>query len=379
MQADSYELLSLIGGALSWSAESNVRNIHAYLNAQYVKVLKGRYLSLIEFLDKNANLHKLRDLLIFSLNRLSDDEFTYALTSPRLSGALRKEWDGWGAYEVRAISYDFIAAGVEHEIFLSETLPERNGGQIWGTRGNCLYKIDRQSPIIAKQFCHSAQGIPLNILCGESIPGISNLAELRLPHAWEAAEIVEKIERALANLENGLPVAFQYCLQSIGSIIVRDTAAGSEYSSASCDGWMGAIMLTNVQSKSVNLLSVVESILHEAVHLLIYKWEVLYGFFFDRTSLDYAESPWTGQKILLENYVHACFVWFSLLSLWKNIHGKGVFDDDLVGMYMARTTEGWKRGVIDNLGAEHRAKLPAELTTILFDLEAQAKADCRNY
>jgi HEXXH motif-containing protein len=91
------------------------------------------------------------------------------------------------------------------------------------------------------------------------------------------------------------------------------TVSNSFYDSA------GMAALTNVHLLVWSTEALADSIIHEAVHSLLFHVQLTTPFYHD---VEFAReimvrSPWTGRMLGLSAFVHACFVWFALWSFWK--------------------------------------------------------------
>src|SRR5215510_8572220 len=87
-------------------------------------------------------------------------------------------------------------------------------------------------------------------------------------------------------------------------------------SSASNREDVGSCVLTNIHAPADSVLMCTEVLAQETIHQYLYKTEVADGNFCDLTEVPTYRSPWTGNRIPLHSFVHACFVWYGLLTLW---------------------------------------------------------------
>jgi HEXXH motif-containing protein len=93
-----------------------------------------------------------------------------------------------------------------------------------------------------------------------------------------------------------------------------DALAGA--SSASNRELVGACVLTNMHAPKERVLVCVEALVHESIHQFLYKAERDHGNFCDLSEARTYRSFWTGSRIPLHSLIHACFVWYGLLTLW---------------------------------------------------------------
>ncbi|WP_287150262.1 hypothetical protein [Mesorhizobium sp.] len=116
------------------------------------------------------------------------------------------------------------------------------------------------------------------------------------------------------------------------------------YQGGSNRNHMGRANLINPQLSYVDHHNIASSLVHEAIHIFLYKLEV-----WPKPSEDHDElyrpsriSPWTGQKIHLLAFIHASFVWYGLRNLWRDIEAASRMSQNPVGKYYIETaTEGF--------------------------------------
>jgi hypothetical protein len=80
-----------------------------------------------------------------------------------------------------------------------------------------------------------------------------------------------------------------------------------------------AIVVTNGVDRDPLFLA--ESLVHEAVHSCCFALQRQGRWFSDmRLAISTVEhSPWTGDVLIVRNYVHACFVWFALYHFYRSL------------------------------------------------------------
>jgi hypothetical protein len=82
---------------------------------------------------------------------------------------------------------------------------------------------------------------------------------------------------------------------------------------------IGMMCMSNLNTAQWSIPGVVDALVHESIHSLIYKVELAARFFEDYSAAYSmtARSPWSGRVLDLHTFVHACFVWFGLWSFWR--------------------------------------------------------------
>lgn len=96
-----------------------------------------------------------------------------------------------------------------------------------------------------------------------------------------------------------------------------ESSEPNKFGSASFRGLAGLNLLINPNTTTLPII--IEAIVHEAIHSLLYQLEPSFGDFFPEKSNSKTpvKSPWTGTTITLDNISQACYVWFGLFNFWK--------------------------------------------------------------
>ena len=89
--------------------------------------------------------------------------------------------------------------------------------------------------------------------------------------------------------------------------------------SSSIPELIGTAGLTNLHSKVWAVELVAEALVHEAIHSLIFKVELAESLFssYAAARTMSVDSPWSGRRLPLGGFVHACFVWYGLWRFWR--------------------------------------------------------------
>jgi len=95
--------------------------------------------------------------------------------------------------------------------------------------------------------------------------------------------------------------------------------------SASMNSIIGRMLVTNAYSDTWAPGKLVDLIVHESIHSLIYKLELAVPLYTDYPAAlsEKVTSPWSGRALSLRSFVHACFVWYGLWRFWS-LDEKGV-------------------------------------------------------
>jgi hypothetical protein len=131
--------------------------------------------------------------------------------------------------------------------------------------------------------------------------------------------IGRRLAGALDLLAERNKTAFETVQSSIQLIsVVKAPENPSLTSSVSRRRSIGKMGLVNAHSDKWNVPSVADAVLHEAIHSVIYKLELLHELYEDDDTAHRLTvvSPWSGRSLKLHSFVHACFVWFGLYNFW---------------------------------------------------------------
>jgi hypothetical protein len=94
-----------------------------------------------------------------------------------------------------------------------------------------------------------------------------------------------------------------------------------EFSSGSFQTLPGFSLICNCHICSVSELALADSIIHEAIHSIIYRYEAIGEPLLRAGEMNPPKvtSPWSGARLNVESFAQACLVWFGLHHFWKNV------------------------------------------------------------
>src|SRR5438552_14090772 len=140
-----------------------------------------------------------------------------------------------------------------------------------------------------------------------------------------------------------VPNALRFINAELERVLFRRSEAVDGASSSSNRSHIGACVWTNLERPVDRTYVGIEGLLHEAVHQLLYKMERDQGPFCDLDDSILFRSPWSGNRIPLHSLVHACLVWFALLTLWCQLARTSSNGDErrLLGERVARILFGF--------------------------------------
>ncbi len=102
-------------------------------------------------------------------------------------------------------------------------------------------------------------------------------------------------------------------------LLRRDPDAPNQYLSESTEGVLGRVLLCNAHLPQVSALDLLESLVHESVHSYLSTVELFCPLLADRARMEERAlvSPWTGNRLDAQRFVHAALVWYALAHLWR--------------------------------------------------------------
>jgi len=129
-------------------------------------------------------------------------------------------------------------------------------------------------------------------------------------------DVRDTVGSAARLLSGGATKAFRFIDAHMNTALICRSDAIDGASSASNRSHVGYCVLTNMHAPDDRALICAEALLHESIHQYLYKTELAGGNFCDLGAARTFRSPWSGNRIPLHSLVHACFVWYGLLTLW---------------------------------------------------------------
>ncbi|MFJ9696303.1 aKG-HExxH-type peptide beta-hydroxylase [Kitasatospora sp. NPDC101183] len=211
-------------------------------------------------------------------------------------------------------------------------------------------------------------GIPVDVSNARTAPVFA-----RLDAAFDGA--ADHGEAGLAGLGQALGAALaalstnayvQGLITGCVRVISVRRDASRTPSSSSWPSLPGYIRLWNADRGDLGWL--MDAVLHEAVHGLLYMVEEQESWFTDPAApwASSMRSPWSGRDLPLHSFVQACFVWFALVCFWREAEVEGAD-----GMFR-RAARGFEDGRLPAVIRSLPAVDPA-VREVLLDLAAQAR------
>ncbi|MEZ4362448.1 MAG: HEXXH motif-containing putative peptide modification protein [Kofleriaceae bacterium] len=182
------------------------------------------------------------------------------------------------------------------------------------------------------------------------------------PIEQERRAVVAKLEAAFALLPRVSPLADGLVRAMTQVICARTAVEDARFYTASDASTLGVIHLTNAHLDRKTPAQVASELVHEAIHQALFRWELQHALLArPEAATAKVTSPWTGAKLDLYAYVHACFVWYGVANLWR----QGGAPDDLSVVRQRRAAEvGFQHDPLARLGPHADALSPALQATL---------------
>lgn len=137
----------------------------------------------------------------------------------------------------------------------------------------------------------------------------------------EECAAYSKINKAFQTIEKFHPVAAKFIVKYAKTVIARkgDASKGT-FQSASRNAFIGQIVLLNAHEPHVDQEYIAESLIHESIHSLLWRAEILEHFLLDPSiDMGTVRSSWSGEKIYYYTLLQACFVWAGIFWFWRGM------------------------------------------------------------
>lgn len=109
--------------------------------------------------------------------------------------------------------------------------------------------------------------------------------------------------------------------------------------------FVGRTVLGNAELVNSEIL--IDSLIHEAIHSLLYMIDAKYPWQPTPAESDQMGnvilSPWSGNMLSVRNYLQAIFVWYGLFNLWKFAVEKNVYQQEFAVARIAMIRKGFKQ------------------------------------
>jgi hypothetical protein len=188
----------------------------------------------------------------------------------------------------------------------------------------------------------------------------------RLATAWDQVAVVNE-------------VVAKFVARFVQVILLRGLDSASGFASGSDARHAGLMILDNPHSQHVSDIMLTETIVHEAMHSLLYMtihempWGPGDSCAFTSTRVI---SPWSGTPLTVDSFLHACFVWYGVLHFWSGaLPITALSDADQVRGRVARSVEGFLGApLLDNLCKDDRKAVRKDIGCAIVTMQSRVKA-----
>lgn len=306
---------------LRWEEGSTVKA--DVILASYLEILLA---SLLDIIGKEDELASFNDLPLDSKNRICSSPETYV----RLVEALRskKKYGNLTLFLKYSIGVEHCRNGIENP----------NGIRRWSANGDLFFDVkgtkSNNSP--KTRTWHSngcwiapelTLGIPIDY-ASIFITAPTPVAKFRkikwgkpIPLTQSEADFaVKNLQTAFTYIRYASPSAAQFLQKYVSVIMLRnDPSNPFVFQSASRNSYIGQIALLNCQLAHIDIPFLAESLVHESIHSLMWRAEILCHFLNNPTvEMENVISPWSGRELHFYTFIQACFVWYGVLHFWRN-------------------------------------------------------------
>lgn len=192
--------------------------------------------------------------------------------------------------------------------------------------------------------------------------------------AGKFREAVARVVRALDVVESACEPA-RAMLDACVRVVVLDRvpAEPDRRRSFSARILPGMAVLQNVHSRVWSPEWLMDALLHEGIHALLYKVHMNEPLYTTDRSLPgiTVVSPWSGQSLAIRTFTHACFVWFGLWKFWKQAAPYTASGS----AFAERARRGFEaESFLDNVSAEAQAIIQPDVIEAIRSMAAEANA-----
>jgi hypothetical protein len=163
----------------------------------------------------------------------------------------------------------------------------------------------------------------------------------------EVRAVHHKITRAMESIEALSPTVGMFVRRSTCVLVLQvDADAPDQVTSGTNGNYIGRSFITNPHHPDASIDCLVEAIVHEAIHGLLYRDSYGNAWVCSDAAAEVPRvtSPWTGRALPVRSFLEATFVWFGLVHLWALASRSEIFDYDAARQRIVRSVSGFTRG-----------------------------------
>jgi hypothetical protein len=352
MDFASPSVLSRLLSLLSWKDEPDI--IEA-LDALHIHRIAAAFKDAVTRLVASGYL----DSIVFAnkFQQLSCRAFYRLLCAPEICATVSTA----GSAQFPAHAARVLLDTMDTELALQDDLVPETSGQ-WTALGDyfvtaspprnllhCLTRYGRYS----FRGPHVGSDIPIDLGYSDTpFYARANFQHAVALNPEELASTISRIETALAKMGAVSSAANQFVEKfTKGLVLVKDLGRSHQFSSWSSSGAIGRSVLVNPHIPSADEAALADTILHESIHGMLCIAELQSTFVRsvpEALNTDIV-SPWTGARLKLSAYLHACLVWFGLWWFWCAARRTEAFPRDRVDSRIEFTAAGFRKEALVQL------------------------------
>ncbi|MEX1367633.1 MAG: HEXXH motif-containing putative peptide modification protein [Nannocystaceae bacterium] len=195
--------------------------------------------------------------------------------------------------------------------------------------------------------------------------------------AEQRALVDERIAAATAGLRAVSPAAYSLAASMIRTVMPRIDERNPTFKGSSNRAMVGRVNLFNPQLDYINPGVIASSLVHEAIHILLYLFEQRAPLVTDERRAHEVRitSPWSGKRVDLLAIVHASFVWHALLHLWRRPGIEEHFAQREVLYYRTFCARGLHQQRLSAALGEHAKLVRPDVLEQLVQMQATAPSE----
>ncbi len=182
---------------------------------------------------------------------------------------------------------------------------------------------------------------------------------------------LERLDTVSAGLMTTSPF-FGMFVSEFTKVVVLQNDPSTAYSSGSNGAYVGRTIISNPQRPDVDAAELADSLIHEAIHTLLYMQEERQPWVLDPGLIEIVprvESPWSGTKLPVRQFLQACCVWYGLLHFWALARAAESFPEARCRELMARSAGGFLQGPLLDRVADWDALLAPDIKQAIVGMQ----------
>lgn len=243
----------------------------------------------------------------------------------------------------------------------------------WTPNGErCLRQSDRAAWTAGRGACVSRIVVDLQSPMDFGCESTGALAMLDPDDQSAMVDVLRTADAALGTLPDGIGGFWKACIDVVA--VRRAVGATARFSSSSFAGRPRFTLLTFSSPTDFDLPLLIDALVHEAIHSLLFMYEETIGVFVREepgTAEPRIPSPWTGASLRLASYVHACVVWYGLYWLWTRLPAQAAIGEAPREVLRQRARRGFDARPVSVGLKPYIGRLSPEIIALLNHAEAR--------